>query len=181
MIAQSVIFGFLEEAGQAETGGRVELTLREVFEAYGGAGSGASRRLAGELGVSQRQVQRMVTEHGEQKRGIGPKSMRFFREVSRGEARRAGARFYRDNALCFETGSTFALCYHGDQEGDEREIRGDAVCIEDNSEWLDHFEAREYRDMERAFTDAFLEAYGVSAGDLDVCDEDEGSGLALAH
>lgn len=180
MIHREHIFRLLEEAGRAETGGREQLTLREVFEAYGGPRSGASRRLSEELQVSQRQVQRMVTEHGAEKRGMGPKSVRYFRELSDRELRRAGARYFRQNPLTIDDGSEFALCYHSEQQGDEREIRGDAVTLADNDEWLDHFDRGEFGAMENSFTDQFLEAYGVEAGDVDVCDEDGGQNLHAA-
>ena len=180
MISRDVIFGFLEEAGRAETGGRENLTLRDVFEQLGGKGSHATRDIAREMGITQRQVQRMLTETGAEKRGMGPKSIVGFRELNANELRRAGARYFRENPLYFEDGSEFALCYGGEQQGDEREVRGDAVVIEDNSDWLDAFDARDYALMQRRFTDAFLEAYGVSAGDLDICDEDDGSNLHVA-
>lgn len=177
VIHQDQVLRMLEEAGRVETGGREELTIGQVFEAYGGRGSGASKRLADELGVSQRQVQRMVTEHGTEKRGMGPKSMRFFREIGVRELRRVGARYYRQNPLEIIEGSSFALCYHRDQQGDDRVIQGSPVVLGDNEGWLNDFEAGELYSMARKFTDEFLSAYGVDAGDLDVCDEDGGSNL----
>lgn len=173
MISRAQIFAWLEEAGREVSGGRVELTLREVFEARGGRGSHATRDIARDLGVTQRQVQRMLTEHGTERRGMGPKSMRYFRELSAGELRRAGARFYRDNPFVVPAGFEFPLCYGDEKQGDDRDVRGDAVVIEDNAPWLDHFDAGRFERMRRVFTDLFLEAYGVSAGDLDVCEEDE--------
>lgn len=177
VISRAQIFAWLEEAGRATTGGRQELTLREVFEARGGRGSHATRDIARDLGVTQRQVQRMLTEHGTERRGMGPKSMRYFRELSAGELRRAGARFYRNNPFVVPDGFEFPLCYDDgngpDKQGDDREVRGDAVVIEDNAPWLDHFDAGRFERMRRVFTDLFLEAYGVSAGALDVCEEEE--------
>lgn len=193
MISREVIFGLLEAAGREATGGREELTLREVFEARGGKGSHATREMAAELGVTQRQVQRMITEHGTERRGMGPKSMRYFRELSTRELRRAGARLLRDRPLVFDPGSTFEMCYGDDDEG-EREIQGMPVEM-DNNRWLDEYQRastseargdepradRDYDRMQSVFTQDFLDAYGdLGDGELDVCDDDGGSGL-IAH
>lgn len=173
----------IAEAGrEATAGGREQLTLAEVYELYGGKGSDATRRLSEQLGVSQRQVQRMVAgPEASERRGMGPKSMRFFRELSDREIMRAGVRAIRDRGLVVDEGSTFAMCYRGRQDGREREIRGDPVLITDNDDWLDEYEAGNVDFAAELFTQAFLDAYGgIGGGDLEICDEDGGSGLSFS-
>jgi hypothetical protein len=163
------------EAGREVTRGREQMTLQEVFEARGGKGSHATREIARDLDVSQRQVQRMLAgPEARERRGMGPKSTRFFRELSDRELRRAGERALRERGLVIE--GEFALCYQGDQEGDERELPPETI-VEDNSDWLDLYAAGDCDGAARMLTDAMLEAYGIEAGDVDVCDDDGGQNL----
>jgi hypothetical protein len=185
VIRQSVIFELLEDAGRAATGGRQDLTLRDVVGQLG------TRATAQQLGISQREVQRAMHERGEinprtgrpyQARQLGPRSIIAFRELGARELRRAGARALRNRNLTIDPGSSFALCYGDDQQGDDREIRGDPVVMSENDEWLDHFEAGDYELMAQAFSAAFMDAYfdGEAPGDLDVCDEDGGANLSFS-
>lgn len=173
----------IAEAGRAATaGGREQLTLAEVYELYGGKGSDATRRLSEQLGVSQRQVQRMVAgPEAQQRRGMGPKSMRFFRELSDREIMRAGVRAIRQRGLTVDEGSTFDLCYEDEKQGKTREVRNEAVVLRDNDDWLDAYEAGDLDLAAQLFDATFLDAYGgIGGGSLDVCDEDGGDNLSFS-
>jgi hypothetical protein len=179
------IFRTLEDAGRAAIGSTAEtMTLREAWESLGGR-RGGTRALAAELGVTQRSVQRyLASETGSARQVRTPRGLQAarLRNVTARELRRAGARALRDRGGRFAPDSTIQLCYAGKSQG-ERDI-GDVEI--DNADWIDAFDAgadaeqlgdtrtaeQQYRDMEQAFTETTLEAYGVSGGgDMSICED----------
>jgi hypothetical protein len=190
------IFGMLEDAGRGATGGVVELTLRQVYERLGGKGSHATRIIAEQLGVTQRQAQRYVTEAGE-RRAPGRLRQLGIRNLSRRELLRAGAAALRREGRSVIIAGQFELCYQGKPQGNARQLDSEPVELgpDANAAWLDHFDAaaqaeergnrfeaeREYDAMEEAFDTAFLDEWGgVGGGEVEICPDGADFDIALS-
>lgn len=180
------IFAILEEAGRAATGGVAELTVRQVYERYGGKGSAATRIIAEALGVKQRTAQRYVTEAGE-RRAPGRLRQLALRNLSARELRRAGAAALRAEGRSITLGGEFELCYEDKEQGKPRQLDPPVeLGAEQNAYWLDHFEEgaaaeaagdrfgamRAYEDMDDAFAAAVLDEYGgLGGGAVTICED----------
>lgn len=179
---RSQIFDTLEAAGRTVTAGRAP-TLREVYEQLGGRGSAATRIIAQELGVSQRQAQRYVTTAG-QRRAPGRLRELGVQRLSARELRRAGVRALRDRTLRLTDDSTVQLCYGGEPQGQPRDVGGIELGPDVTTDWLDAVERgldaqargdragaeRGFADAEEEFSVALLNEYGgFGGGDVDIC------------